>query len=95
MSKKELFAPVKVFDPHNPIVPEEIKRAFIDGIYANFESNNESFHYWTVGDYQYVSDDLTDDDLECDGDRLLKIVDDWMLANGLVKGEVILTLYWW
>jgi hypothetical protein len=95
MSKKKPFDTVKVVDPHSNM-PKDIKEKFFDGMRAYSDMmNNDSFHWWTVGEYQYVTDEMDDDELETPGDRDLKLVDDWMLDNGFKKKERVLVLYWW
>jgi hypothetical protein len=90
---KEAFTLTKVIDPHYSSMPEDIKRCFLDGIQEQREPNNDTFIWWTVGDYQHVAD-IDEDEYEC-GDEDLKKVDDWMLENGLTKGERVMLLYWW
>jgi hypothetical protein len=98
--KSKAFNTIKVIDPHKNM-PDDIKRACLDGIHEMNccdGPNNDTFIWWTVGDYQHVLDpdhEDYDEDQEERGDQDLKKVDDWMLENGLKKGERVLVLYWW
>jgi hypothetical protein len=97
--KSKSFDTVKVIDPHKNM-PGDIKRCLLDGIQERDGdmSSNDSFYWWTVGDYQSVLDsdheDYDEDSAE-PGEQDLKKVDDWMLESGLEKGERVLVLYWW
>ena len=93
--KKEPFNMVKVVDPHKNM-PRDIASALLEGYQQNDDMmHNDSFLWWTVGNYQYVTEDLDSDELDGPGDRELKLVDDWMLENGFKKDEEVLILYWW
>lgn len=99
MPKKYFYDGVKVLDPHRNGVPTDIKRAILDGIQERQDCpNNDTFLWWTVGEYQHVLDpdhEDYDEDAAEPGDQDLKKVDDWLLENGLAKGDRVLVLYWW
>ncbi|MGE3320517.1 MAG: hypothetical protein AB7I18_14600 [Candidatus Berkiella sp.] len=95
MSKKKPFETVKVIDPHKNM-PKDIARCLLDGKHDNDDMmSNDSFIWWTVGEYQHVTDEIDDEELEGPGDRDLKKVDDWMIESGLKLDEEVLVLYWW
>lgn len=77
----EPFKLCKVINPHRNM-PKHIKDAWMNNCIVEELSNN-SFVNYTVSEYRENMDE------NC------ILVDDWLLANGLIAGENIIILYWW
>lgn len=85
----EPFTLRKVVNPHVNM-PEEIKKAFFDGV-RDYDMPNNSYIDWKVGSYQIIDEDYN----TFPEDTLLEKVDDWLLENGFDKNESIMILHWW
>jgi hypothetical protein len=91
--KKEVWSLEKVIDPHSTM-PEDVKNAFFE-LLRDHDYHNGSYHYWNVcGDIKEYTDDSDDDDTSSSV-AMYKLVDDWLLANGLKENETVMICYWW
>lgn len=81
---KPIFTLEKVIDPHHSM-PEKVKDAFFEALRDRC-LGNRSYVWWRWNEAE------EDDDLSI---NYVKIVDEWLLANGFVQDESILMLYWW
>ena len=81
-----MFRLVKSFDCQR--MPEQVKRAFFRTTEA---VGNDCHVSWEV---QHVPcDSMVPDDEEPDRD--VRMVDDWLLANGAEDLEIVLINHWW
>lgn len=83
MKTKNPFSIRKVIDPHENM-PEEIKNAFFKIIKDWDWWGQNTYFEWRIGNGSEATD------LESG-----KILDDWLLNNGISTDESVLLLCWW
>jgi hypothetical protein len=72
----------KVVDPHQHM-PEEVQEAHHE-MMCKWDHGNDSFHFWTVGEFDYAKED----------DTYLSTLAKWFNDN-FEKGEELIVLSWW